>query len=52
MPWTAQSFKRKHNKTLNPAQAQKAAKIANGILRKTGDEAKAIRLANYLAKQP
>jgi uncharacterized protein YdaT len=32
-------------------QAARAAKIANGILKNTGDEGKAIRIANYLAKQ-
>jgi hypothetical protein len=47
MPWTAESFRSKHNKKLTPEQAQEAAKIANAILRDTGDEAKAIRIANY-----
>jgi uncharacterized protein YdaT len=47
MPWTGESFRSKHNKKLTPEQAQEAAKIANAILRDTGDEAKAIRIANY-----
>ena len=46
MPWTAKTF-RHHNKKLSPLKAQKAAKIANAILRDTGDEGKAIRIANY-----
>lgn len=51
MPWTARTFKSRHNKTLTAPQASRAARIANGILKNTGDEAKAIRIANYLAKQ-
>jgi len=47
MPWTGESFRNKHNKKLNPVQAREAAKKANAILRDTGDEAKAIKIANY-----
>jgi uncharacterized protein YdaT len=47
MPWTGESFRSKHNKKLSIEQAREAAKIANAILRYTGDEAKAIRIANY-----
>ena len=50
MPWTPASFKAKHNKKLSPAQAKKAAAIANGILKETGDEALAIRTANARVK--
>jgi uncharacterized protein YdaT len=46
MPWTADSFKSKHNKGLRKVEAQRAADIANAILEKTGDEGKAIRIAN------
>ena len=46
MPWTAASFKNKHNKSLSPAKAAKAAAVANAILKQSGDEAKAIRIAN------
>lgn len=45
MPWTAASFA-KHNHHLKKAQRAKAAKIANAVLAKTGDEGKAIRIAN------
>jgi len=38
MPWTAKSFRKRHNKKLTPAQARKAAKIANAILRETGGQ--------------
>jgi uncharacterized protein YdaT len=46
MPWSAQSFKSKHNKKLSPAQSAKAATIANSVLKKTGKEDSAIRIAN------
>jgi len=49
MPWDVKSFK-KHNKRLSPARAVRAAKIANAILRATGDEGKAIRIANAKVK--
>ena len=51
MPWTPASYRKKHNKKLTPAQAKKASKIANAILEKTGDEGKAIRIANSQAKK-
>lgn len=49
MPWTPASFKSKHNKNLSPSQAKKAAKQADTILKKTGDEGLAIRVANKQA---
>ena len=51
MPWTAGSFKKKHNKGLTGAQAKRAASTANAVLRKTGDDAQAIRIANSVAKK-
>lgn len=51
MPWTGESFKKKHNQKLTPAQARKAADIANAILKETGDEGKAIRIANAKVKK-
>jgi len=50
-PWTGSSFKKKHNKKLTPAKAKKAAKQANAILRETGNEGLAIRVANANAKK-
>jgi uncharacterized protein YdaT len=47
MPWSGDSFASKHNHSLDPEAADKAASIANAILKKTGDEASAIRIANY-----
>jgi uncharacterized protein YdaT len=51
MPWDGKSFRTRHNKTLSPKKAGKAAKIANAILKKTGDEGKAIRIANSMVKK-
>jgi uncharacterized protein YdaT len=51
MPWDEKSFKTKHNKSLTPKKAGKAAKIANAILKKTGDEGKAIAIANAKVKK-
>lgn len=51
MPWTPSTFKKRHNQKLTTAQSQKAARIANGILRKTGNEASAIRIANAEVKR-
>jgi uncharacterized protein YdaT len=51
MPWTAKSFKEKHNKKLSKMESQVAADIANAILRDTGDEAKAIKIANSKVKR-
>lgn len=46
MPWTAETFRSKHNHRLTDAQAKRAAKIANAHLAKTGNEGAAIRIAN------
>ena len=51
MPWTAKTFKAKHNKKLSAGQSQKAAKIADAVLKRTGDEASAIRIANAAVKR-
>lgn len=50
MPWTADSFRKKHNQSLTDSEAKVAARIANAILEETGDEARAIRIANARAK--
>lgn len=48
MPWTGKSFA-KHNKGLDKGQAKKAASVANAVLKDSGDEGKAIRIANWNA---
>ena len=45
-PWDAEGFRKKHNKKLRKVEAQRAADIANAVLKKTGDEGLAIRVAN------
>lgn len=50
MPWDAQSFAARHNKKLKGPRAAKAAAIADAVLRRTGDEGLAIRVANARAK--
>ena len=45
MPWTAKTAK-KHNKCGGKAWARRA----NAILRDSGDEGKAIRIANWMQK--
>lgn len=49
MPWDAKSFA-PHNHSLSPSQAVGAAKIANGVLKSTGNEGLAIATANARAK--
>ena len=51
MPWTPQAFAQRHNHGLSKPQATKAAKIANAILKRTGDEGMAIKVANAQAKK-
>lgn len=46
MPWDPESFKEKHNQSLSKEEAEQASKVANAILEETGDEGKAIRIAN------
>lgn len=45
MPWSGKSF-HKHNKKLSGEQSAHAAKQANAILEKTGDDGLAIAVAN------
>lgn len=52
MPWTPQTFAARHNQALKPAAASKAARIANAILKRTGDDGLAIATANKQAKAP
>jgi hypothetical protein len=51
MPWTGATFKSRHNHGLSGAGSAQAASVANAILRDTGDEGKAIRIANWQAKR-
>lgn len=51
MPWTAKSFKSRHNKGLSAGEAKKAAKQANAVLRSGVPEGEAIAIANKQAKK-
>lgn len=51
MPWVASTFRKHNRRAVGPA-GKKAASIANAVLRKTGVEGRAIRIASsYLKKQ-
>jgi len=49
-PWTASSFK-KHNKKASPNQLKAAAHAANSVLKKTGDEGRAVRAGNSVVRK-
>ena len=51
MPWTGKTFAARHNKSLSKVRAKMAARQANAILRRTGDEGMAIAVANKSAKK-
>lgn len=51
MPWTPQSFRSRHNKSLSPSKAKKAAAMANAMLRSGTSEGIAIATANKFAKR-
>jgi uncharacterized protein YdaT len=46
MPWTAASFKSKHNKSLTSSEAKSAAAQANAMLKRGVPEGEAIATAN------
>lgn len=51
MPWTSKEFRDKFNQRLSAKQAGQASKVANAVLKKTGDEGLAVRVANKQAKK-
>lgn len=51
MPWTSQQFRTRHAKHLTPAQAAKAASMANAMLKGGADEGLAIATAIKRAKR-
>ena len=46
MPWRARDARRFTRKARSPASKAMWAEVANDVLRKTGDEARAVRTAN------
>ena len=51
MPWSSQDVKHKTRQAKTAGQKQAWTKTANAVLRKTGDEGKAIRIANSQARK-
>ena len=51
MPWSGKEYAKKHNKKLSGSAANKAAKVANALLKKGKSEGSAIRIANAVAKR-
>jgi len=50
MPWTAASFKKKHNHSLSGSRARKAAAMATAMVKSGVPEGEAIATANKRAK--
>ena len=50
MPWTADDATAHTKKATSPEEKEKWAKIANSVLEETGDEGRAIRVANAAVK--
>lgn len=50
MPWAPKEAK-KHNKKATGKKAKEWSAVANAVLEKTGDDAKAIRIANSKIKR-
>ena len=46
MPWTARDASRKTKKAASPGAKKQWSKVANSVLADSGDEGKAIRIAN------
>ena len=51
MPWTAADAKRHTKKATTPGLQRRWDSTANSVLARTGDEGKAIRIANYAVKR-
>lgn len=50
MPWTAESFKAKHNKGLSKSQASKGARVATAMVKAGVPEGEAIATGNARAE--
>ena len=51
MPWKSSSAGKHTKKARTPAKKRQWAKTANSVLRKTGDEGRAVRIANAAVKR-
>lgn len=51
MPWTPNDATRKTKKAKSPKAKRQWSATANAVLKKTGDEGKAVRIANAAVKR-
>jgi len=51
MPWKSSDAKRHTKKATTPRKKRQFAKVANKVLEESGDEGKAIRIANAAVKR-
>jgi len=51
MPWTAKDASRKTKKAKSPKAKRQWSAVANSVLKRTGDDALAIREANAVVKR-
>ncbi len=51
MPWTPGESTRKTKKASTPAKKKAWSATANAVLKKTGDEGQAVRIANSVVKK-
>lgn len=51
MPWTAANARSKTKKASSPKAKRQWAKVANKVLGDSGDEGKAVRIANAAVKK-
>lgn len=52
MPWTKNSGPKRHSKKANTPKKKKAwAATANAVLKRTGNEGSAVRIANSIVKR-
>lgn len=46
MPWSPKDASKKTKKANTPKEKEEWSKVANSVLKKTGNDAKAVRIAN------
>lgn len=51
MPWTPSDAKKHTKKATTPKKKRQFSKVANAVLKKTGNDGKAIRMANAAVKK-
>lgn len=51
MPWTGRSAKSKTKNATTPKLKHMWARVANSVLKQTGDEGRAVRIANSAVKK-